>query len=151
MPIRITQDTNSESLIAHMNNIERILSMIDVNPNEARAHSFDGFRWLFQWGSAAVEVNVVERGKHGYFQVSSPLVYLPEANREGLYRRLLEYNWEMTNVAFALHEEVAYVVSERPLAGMDTEEARYIITQVAHYADELDNKLADEFGARLYK
>jgi hypothetical protein len=42
------------------------------------------------------------------------------------------------------------VVSERPLNGMDTEEARYIITQVAHYADELDNRLADEFDTQLF-
>jgi hypothetical protein len=151
MPVRTSQDKSSESLIAHMNNIERILSMIDVNPTEARAHSIDGFRWVFQWGSAGVEVNVVERGKHGYFQVSSPLVYLPQDNLEQLYRRLLEYNWEMTNVAFAVHGDVVYVVSERPLNGMDTEEARYIITQVAYYADDLDNKLADEFGTRLYE
>lgn len=150
MPIRSIQDTNSQSLIQHMNNIESILSMIDINPTAARAHSIDGFRWLFMWGSARVEVNVVERGLLGYFQVSCPMIYLPKHNLDVLYRRLLEYNWEMTNVAFAVHGDLVYVVSERPLNGMDTEEARYIITQVAHYADELDNRLADEFDTQLF-
>lgn len=151
MPVRTLQDKSSESLTVHMNNIERILSMIDINPIEARSHSIDGFRWIFAWGSATVEVNVVERGLQGYFQVSAPLVFLPENHREAMYRKLLELNWEMTNVAFAVHDNVVFVVSERPLSGMDTEEARYIITQVAYYADDMDNRLADEFNTGLYE
>lgn len=150
MPVRSHQDQNSATLREFVDNIEKILSMIDVNPGEARAHSIQGFRWLFPWGSVNVEVNVVERGQKGYFQVSAPLVYLPEEGREAFYLALLEKNMEMTNAALGIHDGVVYVFGERPLAGMDTEEARYHITQVAYYADELDNKLANEFGAKLY-
>lgn len=151
MPVRSRQDFNSVTLLHLVTNIEKILSMIDVNPLEARAHSIEGYRWLFPWGTARIEVNVVERGGEGFFQVSAPLIHVPDTGRENLYRALLERNFELTSACMAIHEAVVYVFSERPLVGMDTEEARYLITQVAYYADELDNQLADEFGARLYQ
>ena len=40
--------------------------------------------------------------------------------------------------------------SERPLEGLDAVEANNIITLVAGYADEMDDKLVGEFGGRLY-
>lgn len=151
MPIRIRQDTENVTLKTHVNNIESILSMIDVNPAESRAHTIEGFRWIFPWGSVKVEVNVIERAHKGYMQVSAPLLYLPLTNREPLYRALLEQNMEMTSAALAVFNDLVYIFSERSLDGLDTEEARQIITQVAYYADELDNRLVNEYGGRLYE
>jgi hypothetical protein len=45
---------------------------------------------------------------------------------------------------------VVYIFSERPLAGLDGNEANFIISQIAGYADDLDNQLVNEFGGRLY-
>ncbi|MCU0499689.1 MAG: YbjN domain-containing protein [Anaerolineae bacterium] len=150
MPFRFRQNKESESLRLHADTIEKILSAIDVNPNEARNHSEDGYQWKFEWGSALVEVLVSERGGKGYFQVFAPLFYLPEKGREPLYQAMLEHNLEMTTAALGLHEDVVYVFSERPLDNMITEEARQIITLVAYYADLLDDKLISEFGGKLY-
>ncbi|HEX2622285.1 MAG TPA: YbjN domain-containing protein, partial [Phototrophicaceae bacterium] len=124
MPIRLRQDQTSATLQGFVESIEKILSMIDVNAGEARAHSLDGFRWLFPWGSVTVEVNVVQRGPQGFFQVSSPLVFVPDQNLEAFYRSLLDHNMEMTSAALGVHDNIVYVFSERPLMGMDTEEAR---------------------------
>jgi hypothetical protein len=151
MPIRYRQDMSSATLLKSVADIENILSMIDINPNEARAHSIEGFRWLFRWGSAHIEVTVIERGAIGYFQLYAPLMTLPETGLETFFRALLTQNLEMTSAALALHENVVYVFSERPIEGMDTEEARYIITHVASYADDLDNYLVNTYGGRLYE
>ncbi len=151
MPIRYRQDMSSTTLLKYVSDIENILSMIDINPNESRAHSIEGFRWLFQWGSARIEVTVAERGAAGYLQVSSPLMTLPDTGLEAFFRALLNQNLEMTSAALALHENVVYVFSERPLDGMDTEEARFIITRVASYADDLDNYLVNTYGGKLYE
>ncbi len=151
MPIRYRQDMSSTTLLKYVSDIENILSMIDINPNEARAHSIEGFRWLFRWGSARIEVTVIERDAVGYFQISSPLMTLPDAGIETFFRALLNHNLEMTSAALALHENIVYVFSERPLDGMDTEEARYIITRVASYADDLDNHLVNTYGGSLYQ
>ena len=150
MPIRYRQDMSSTTLLKYVSDIENILSMIDINPHESRSHSIEQFRWLFHWGSARIEVTVVEREAAGYLQVSSPLMTLPQTGLEGFFRALLNQNLEMTSAALALHENVVYVFSERPLDGMDTEEARYIITRVASYADDLDNDLVNTYGGSLY-
>ena len=44
----------------------------------------------------------------------------------------------------------ATVFSERPLEGLDAVEADQIISTVAAYADEWDDKLVAEFGGRVY-
>lgn len=151
MPIRDLQDKNSVSLLQLVNNIENILSMIDINPHQARAHSHEGFCWLFEWGSVTVEVNVVERGAQGFFQVSAPLVHIPQDERQlPLLQALLARNMEMTSAALAVYENVVYVFSERQLEGLDATEARSIITYVASYADDMDNWLVDSFGATFY-
>jgi hypothetical protein len=151
MPIPYRQDMSSATLLKYVGDIENILSMIDINPNEARAHSIEGFRWFFHWGSAHIEVTVIEREASGYFRVFAPLMTLPASNRETLFRALLNHNLEMTSAALALYDDVVYVFSERPLEGMDTEEARYIITRVASYADDLDNYLVTTYGGKLYE
>jgi len=77
-------------------------------------------------------------------------MHLPSSGLLPLYRRLLELNLQITNAAFAVYLDVVYVFSERPLTGLDAAEADNIINLVAAYADDMDNKLVEEFGGRLY-
>ena len=44
----------------------------------------------------------------------------------------------------------AFKAEEGPIKGLDPEELEGTLTFLAGVADDLDNKLADEFGARLY-
>ncbi|MBC8100374.1 MAG: YbjN domain-containing protein [Armatimonadetes bacterium] len=150
MVFRLRQDKNSPVLQNHIATIENILSMLDVNPSEARAHTMESYRWAFRWGSVEVDVNIMERGSRAFFQVTAPIIYLPDSQRENLLYGILELNLEMTSAAMGVYRDVIYVFSERPIEGMDAEEARFIITQVAHYADELDHRLVQDFGGRLY-
>jgi hypothetical protein len=130
--------------------VEQILLGVGVDPTQARMNIQDGFGWSFRRGSAVIEVYVSQQDGTGYFQVLSPILHLPVANVLPLYRRLLELNLQLTNAALGVHLDVVYVFSERPLEGLDAVEANNIITLVAGYADELDDKLVTEFGGRLY-
>lgn len=93
---------------------------------------------------------MTQQGNAGNLQVLSPLMHLPASGLLPLYRHLLELNLQLTNAAIGVYQDVVYVYNERPLEGMDAAEANAIITLVARYADELDNKLVTEFGGRLY-
>jgi len=77
-------------------------------------------------------------------------MHLPQNGLLPLYRHLLELNLQLTNAAFGVFQEVVYVYYERLLDGMDNVEAANIITNVAAYADEYDDRLIAEFGGRLY-
>ena len=56
---------------------------------------------------------------------------------------------DMPSAALGIQEDKVCVISERSIVGLDSEEADEIVKRVAHYADQLDDKLAAEFGARL--
>jgi hypothetical protein len=130
--------------------VEQILLTVGVDPQQARMNIQDGFGWSFRRGSAVIEVYVSQQEGAGYLQVLSPILHLPMTNLLPLYRRLLELNLQLTNAALGVHLDVVYVFSERPLDGLDSVETNNIITLVAGYADEMDDKLVTEFGGRLY-
>jgi T3SS (YopN, CesT) and YbjN peptide-binding chaperone 1 len=138
------------SLEAHAGTVEQILTSIGVDLNRARMSTDNGFGWSFQRGSAVIEIFVSQQNGVGYLQVLSPIMHLPINGLLPLYRRLLELNLQMSNACLGIHLDVVYVFSERPLEGMDGNEANDIINLVASYADDFDDKLVSEFGGRLY-
>jgi hypothetical protein len=131
-------------------NVEKILASIGIPPQQARMDTEHGFGWSFQRGSALIEVYLAQQGQREYLQVLSPIMHLPATGLLALYRRLLEMNLTMTNASLGVYLDVIYVFNERPLSGLDGQETNFIITQIAAYADELDNQLVHEFGGRLY-
>lgn len=130
--------------------VEQILLSIGVDPAPARMTVETGYGWNFKRGSALIEIYITQAEDVAYFQVLSPILHLPLTNLLPLYRRLLEFNLQITNAAFGVHQDVVYVFSERRLEGMDAQEANTIINMVAQYADEFDDRLIAEFGGRLY-
>ncbi len=130
--------------------VEQILLNLGVDPVSARLHTEAGFGWSFQRGSAIIEVYVSHQDNTGYLQVLSPILHLPQTGLLALYRHLLELNLQLTNAALGVYLDVVYLFSERPLDGLDHVEANNIISLVANYADELDDRLMAEFGGRLY-
>lgn len=134
----------------HVQVVEQILLEIGVDPAQARMNTADGFGWRFQRGSAAIEIYVTQQEDAGYLQVLAPILHLPMTNLLPLYRHLLELNLQLTTASLGVYLDVVYVFSERPLEGLDAVEANSLISLVAEYADELDDKLVNEFGGRLY-
>lgn len=130
--------------------VEQILAALGIDLNSARLDTEQGFGWSFRRGSAIIEVYVSEQENRGYMQVLAPILHMPSTGLLPLYRRLLELNLQLTNASLGVYLDVVYVFNERPLTGLDPEEANNIITLVAGYADDLDNMLVNEFGGRLY-
>ena len=147
---RNTRATGENALEAYAATIEQILATVGVDPVKSRMRTETGFGWSFQRNSAVIEIFVSQQDGVGYLQVLSPIVHLPINALLPLYRRLLELNLQLTNAALGVYLDVVYVFSERPLEGMDGNEANSIINLVASYADDLDDKLVAEFGGRLY-
>jgi hypothetical protein len=77
-------------------------------------------------------------------------VFVPENNREAFFHRLLDINTNLTSCALATHGNIVLVVCQRQTLGLFQEELDELVWNVAYVADLLDNKLADEFKARMY-
>jgi len=147
---RQQQSQKTNTLQQHAGVVEQILASIGVDPTRARMDTENGYGWSFQRGSSLIEIYIAEQEGREYLQVLSPLIHVPIGGLLPLYRRLLELNLSLTNASLGIYLDVVYVFNERPLAGLDGNEANFIITQIAEYADDLDNQLVNEFGGRLY-
>ncbi len=147
---RRQQPQNTSNIERHAATVEQILLGIGVDAQQARMTTADGYGWSFQRGSAVIEIYISQKDTAGYLQVLSPIMHLPMTNLLPLYRRLLEYNLQLTNAALGVYLDMVYLFIERPLEGLDANEANQIINNIAEYADDLDDKLVGEFGGRLY-
>lgn len=147
---RKSQDKATPTLTQYARTVEGILAAMGVDPAQARLSTEQGYGWSFRRGSAIIEIYVSEQHGEGYMQVLSPIMHLPHSGLLPLYRRLLELNLQLTNASIGVYYDVAYIFNERPLIGLDAEEANDIVSQIAGYADDLDNMLVNEFGGRLY-
>lgn len=143
-------NASADSIHTHIANVEQILTAVGIDPKMARLEVENGYGWNFRRGSAIIEVYVSQKDGSGYLQVLSPIIHLPDKGLLQLYRRLLELNLQLVNASLGIYLDVVYVFNERPLQGLDPEEVNQIITQLAGYADELDDQLIEEFGGRLY-
>ncbi len=144
------QNPPNSLLRQHAQMVERILHEIGYNPQDVRMDTEDGYGWGFQRGSAIIEVYLKQDDGRDYFQILSPLLHVPPGNLLPLYRRLLELNFSLTNASLGIHLDIVYVFNERPIEGLDESEANFLITQISRYADELDDRLINEFGGRRY-
>lgn len=148
---RRNRGSSTQALEHHARTVEDILNHIGVEPGSARMPDVEyGYGWSFRRGSAIIEIYVSEQDERGYLQVLSPILHIPATGLLPLYRRLLELNMQLTNASMGIYFDVIYVFNERPLEGLDANEANNIITLVAGYADELDNQIQEEFGGRLF-
>ncbi len=133
--------------------VEATIKKLGIDPVAARAKDAPTtVSWTFQRGSAAILVNLTVRSEDHkcYLRVISPVMTLPEAEkREALFVRLLELNGKgLANCGFGLVGDRVVVVSERPVEGLDGEEAEQIIRHLSAVADTYDDKLVKEFGGK---
>lgn len=133
--------------------VEKILADLGLDPSQARQPPDDPkirYSWSMRFGSAHIFVDLLEENGEGLLRINSPLLIVPEDNREDLFAWLLQLNHSMAETAFALYGDEVHLVSTRPLEGLDPNEAHSIITRLCAYADDLDDELSNEFGARLW-
>ncbi len=122
------------------------LDLDTVRKQSADGHPY----WAFAQGSAAVRIHVLpgppDRGLN-YFQVVSPVILLPDKNREDLYRKLLELNADqLWACGFAIRNDTIILTADRTTVDLDQSEVVEMIERVAAYADKFDDELAAEFG-----
>jgi len=129
--------------------IEDFFKRKGLDPNQQRVEGQQG-AWRVQCGSAVVYIFVHEIEKMNTLRIASPILYLPNENLLPFYRACLEINYGLINCAMAIDKNIVFILSERPLRGLDTEEIDDGLRLLAFYADKFGNELADEFGAKIY-
>jgi|GEM_PF-944859 len=101
-----------------------------------------------QRGSAVLTIHVLP--EQGVVLFVSHLMKVPDGNREGLYRKLLELSFLATSdAAYAIDRATneVYLRALRQLEGLDYEEFEDLVHTVASVADQWDDELRAEFAA----
>lgn len=130
--------------------VEQYFRRRGLEPEDHALRDAQGYGWWLTEGSAKIYV-FVQVSQHGaVLRITSPLVFLPDSNREAFYRKLLDLNSSLSSCALSTHDNIVLVVAQRPTFGLIQEELDDLVWHVAYVADLLDNKLADEFGCRMY-
>ena len=129
--------------------VEEFFRQVGLNPNEQRVEGQKGAWWAMR-GSAVVYIFVNEAQDMNTLRIASPILYLPHENLLPFYRACLELNYSLVNCAMAIYKDILYLITERPLLGLDPEELQDTMNILGFYADKYDNELADEFGAKIY-
>ncbi len=132
--------------------VESVIAKLGIDVAKARVKdSPDQASYTLMRGSASVLVTVVHRAeqKNVFLRVASPVLVLPPANHEALFKRLLELNTAgLANAAFGLLGDKVVAVSERPAAGLDAGEVDQMIRHLSAVADTYDDRLVKEFGGK---
>ncbi len=106
--------------------------------------------WCIPRGSATTFIFLEDTEDRNALRIESPILRLPDHNILPFYRRCLEINTRLRGCALAAQDDAIVLVSDRPLEGLDPEELARGIDSLTFYADNLDDELSKEFGAKLY-
>lgn len=144
---KVTGSTIEE--VAQM--VERYFRDRGLDPKSREIARAEGCGWWLTEGSAKVYIFIQDSPAGPVVRITSPIVFIPEQNREAFFRRLLDINSTLTNCRLATYENYVLVLTQRQTMGIGQEELDSGVWNVAYVADLLDDKLALEFGTQLYR
>jgi hypothetical protein len=110
----------------------------------------EGFDWSVQVGSAILEIGIHANEILGEttIEVRSPILRLPAENLLAFYRRCLELNRIVVGCCIGVDQDVMIVAAERRVQDVGRNDFVQMLLNVASAADQFDDELAQEFGAR---
>ncbi|MCP4228535.1 MAG: YbjN domain-containing protein [bacterium] len=128
--------------------IEECIRYVGLDPEECWDDG--GEYWTFYKGSAMIKAYIfsIERGgeEEHYLSFESPIMELPDENRENLFERLLNENAQRIAVKFSIRDSWIVCETNRELEGIDFNEALRCLFRVAEVADALDDELKESFA-----
>ena len=125
-------------------------SLPDIDPAEHVLDNEEDFRsWRLYRGSTVTFISLDFRNGTHTLRMFSPLVYIPQSKILPIYRECLELNDRLFNCSLCTVKDVIGLVVRRPLEGLEPKDFESMTHYFTGVADDLDNALADKFGAKL--
>jgi hypothetical protein len=123
--------------------------VIEIGLTKEQTYNSEKNAWYWKLGSANIEVFVasLESGRE-FLRVFSPLMKIPQGKELQFYRTLREMNDNCLGVKITIMEgtDQVYVTYERDIVGIDYDEVKTCIGDLEWWADELDDRLINQFG-----
>lgn len=114
--------------------VDDAISDLGLNPEEVRGDQAG--QWNLKKGKFDIMVDVWEQEKNFLFQVVSPLCTLPEENKEGFLLFLLQKNYGLSGVAYAIMDDSVFLKFTTEAGSLTKENIVSILTKIAFYAEQ---------------
>lgn len=136
--------------------IKEFISSVGIDP--ATCWNEQNQAYYIYKGSARIELFISSHPQQNgptrhFLRIFSGLMLVPAANREKFYRRCLEVSDQSLGVKLTLRPDATpdndwlYATYERDISGIDFDETKTCIEDMALWSDWLDDTLQKEFTA----
>lgn len=144
----MTEEFVEDTTVNHVEVIETVISSLESDQSAMVSHADDGQHlWKFKYGTVQVMVQLSGTTDEDTLTVWAAVLKLPAKNEAQMMRKLLEMNWSETFEArFAIIGNEVVVLSSRTLEELTPAETSRIMTIVATIADDVDERLQQEYG-----
>ena len=93
-------------------------------------------QWNLKKGKFDIMIDLWEQENQYIFQVVAPLCGMPEENREAFLLHLLEKNYGLSSLAYAVLNETVFLKYTTEARSLVKEHVVAILTKIAFYAEQ---------------
>ncbi|MCF8423491.1 MAG: YbjN domain-containing protein [Bacteroidia bacterium] len=116
------------------NVVDEAIASLGLNVEETKGDQPG--QWNLKKGKFDIMVDVWEQEKQFLFQVICPLCTLPDDNKEGFMLHLLQKNYGLSSLAYAIMEDSVYLKYTTEMNLLTTENIVTLLTKTAFYAEQ---------------
>lgn len=126
--------------------VETSIKALGVDPAACRGQKPGQWSLIYKGATVWIDVfNLTATPDRWYFQVMSPLVEVPDKNKEAFFQNLLEINHTMFGCWICKKEAWTYVMLLREAIDLDQNEVNATLDRVAYYSSDYQGKIKFKF------
>ena len=114
--------------------VDAAITELGLSPEETKGDQPG--QWNLKKGQFDIMVDVWEKEKQFLFQVVSPLCTLPEENKEALMLHLLQKNYGLSSLAYAIMDDSVFLKHTTEMGSLTKENIVMLLTKTAFYAEQ---------------
>lgn len=116
--------------------VDSAIADLGLNPDDVRGEQPG--QWNLKKGKFDIMVDVWEQENQILFQIVSPLCALPDENREAFLMHILQKNYGMSSLAYAIMEDSVFLKHTTEANTLTKELILVLLSKTAFYAEMSD-------------
>ena len=118
----------------YYNLVDAAITELGLSPEETKGDQPG--QWNLKKGQFDIMVDVWEQEKQFLFQVVSPLCTMPEENKEAFMLHLLQKNYGLSSLAYAIMDDSVFLKHTTEMGSLTKENIVMLLTKTAFYAEQ---------------
>lgn len=114
--------------------VDDAVAELGLSPEETKGEQPG--QWNLKKGRFDIMVDVWEQEKQFLFQIVAPLCGLPKENKEGFMLNLLQKNYGLSSLAYAVMEDSVFLKHTTEMGSLTKENIVMLLTKTAFYAEQ---------------